>query len=106
MLHDTAEFSDQRDDTEALGRARVGIAGAYRNGIPRYYTACGILMRSGLVVTTEGLPLGLAAITFGSRKTFKGANALKKISSCAGGDRGGESIRWPPESGTVHGPIG
>ena len=34
-------------------------------------------MHSSLVVTTEGLPLGLAAIKFWTRKEFKGANALK-----------------------------
>jgi hypothetical protein len=31
-----------------------------------------------LVITAEGLPLGLAAIKFGNREKFKGTNALKK----------------------------
>ena len=35
-------------------------------------------MHSSLAVTTEGLPLGLAAIKFWTRKKFKGTNALKK----------------------------
>ena len=35
-------------------------------------------MHSSLAVTTEGLPLGLAAIKFWSRKKFKGTNALKR----------------------------
>lgn len=39
---------------------------------------CGILKYSSLVVTTDGLPLGLAAIKFWTRKKFKGTNALKK----------------------------
>jgi len=39
---------------------------------------CGLLMHSSLVVTTEGLPLGLAAVKFWTRKHFKGTNALKR----------------------------
>ncbi len=35
-------------------------------------------MHSSLVVTAEGLPLGVAAIKFWSRDKFKGTNALKK----------------------------
>ena len=35
-------------------------------------------MHSSLVVTTDGLPLGLAAIKFWSRDKFHGANALKR----------------------------
>jgi len=38
---------------------------------------CGILMHSSLAVTTDGLPLGLAAIKLWTRKKFKGTNALK-----------------------------
>jgi hypothetical protein len=106
VLHDTTEFSYQRDDIEALGKTRINIAGVYRNGAPRYYTACGLLMHSSLVVTPEGLPLGLAAIKFWSRKKFKGANALKKIKSCAGADRGERKQAPAPESGTIHGAIG
>lgn len=35
-------------------------------------------MHSSLAVTPEGLPLGLTAIKFWSRRHFKGCNALKK----------------------------
>ena len=94
VLHDTTEFSYQRDDIEALGKTRINIAGVYRDGTPRYYTACGILMHSSLVVTPEGLPLGLAAIKFWSRKKFKGANALKKINPTRVPIEEKESIRW------------
>jgi Transposase DNA-binding len=79
VMHDTTEFTYKREDIEAVGKTRINIAGAYRDGLPRYITACGILMHSSLVVTPEGLPLGLSAIKFWSRKKFKGANALKKI---------------------------
>jgi hypothetical protein len=46
-------------------------------------------------VTTDGLPLGLAAIKFWSRKKFKGANALKKkINPTRVPIEEKESIRW------------
>lgn len=35
-------------------------------------------MHSSLVVTTEGLPLGLAAVKFWTRKQFKGTDALRR----------------------------
>ena len=66
VLHDTTEFSYKREDIEAVGKTRIGVAGADYKGRLRYYTGCGILMHSSLVVTTEGLPLGLAAIKFWS----------------------------------------
>ena len=58
------------------------------------HTVCGILMHANLVVTPEGWPLRLTAITFWFRETLKGANALKEDQPDAGADRGGESIRW------------
>ena len=42
------------------------------------HTVCGLLMHSSLAVTTEGLPLGLSAVKFWSRKKFKGTAALKR----------------------------
>lgn len=36
------------------------------------------MMHSSLAVTSDGLPLGLAAIKFWTRKQFKGTNELKK----------------------------
>ncbi len=78
VLHDTTEFSYKRDNIEAIGKTFLGVAGVDRDGRPRHYTACGILMHSSLAVTTDGLPLGLAAIKFWSREKFKGTNALKK----------------------------
>ena len=95
VMHDTTEFSYQREDVEAVGKTRISVAGAYRNGTPRLYTACGILMHSSLAVTTEGLPLGLTAIKFWSRKKFKGTNALKKkINPTRVPIEEKESIRW------------
>ncbi len=95
VLHDTTEFSYQREDIEAVGKTRIGIAGADYKGRPRYYTGCGILMHSSLAVTTEGLPLGLTAIKFWSREKFHGANALKKhINPTRVPIEEKESIRW------------
>jgi hypothetical protein len=52
-------------------------------------------MHSSLVVTTEGLPLGIAAIKFWTRKEFKGTNALKKkINSTRVPIEDKESVRW------------
>lgn len=53
VLHDTTEFSFKREDVDAVGITRKAVAGAYRDGTPRHYTACGILMHSSLAVTTE-----------------------------------------------------
>jgi hypothetical protein len=95
VLHDTTEFTYKREDVEAVGKTRINIAGAYRDGTPRFYTACGILMHSSLAVTTDGLPLGLTAIKFWSREKFKGANALKKrINPTRVPIEKKESIRW------------
>ena len=95
VLHDTTEFSFQRDDIDAVGITRKAVAGAYRNGTLRHYTACGILMHSSLAVTTEGLPLGLTAVKFWTREKFKGTNALKKkINPTRVPIEEKESVRW------------
>src|SRR3569833_1447165 len=78
VLHDTTEFTYKRENVEAVGKTRINIAGAYRDGTPRFYTACGILMHSSLAVTTDGLPLGLTAIKFWPREKFKGTSRLKR----------------------------
>jgi hypothetical protein len=52
-------------------------------------------MHSSLAVTTDGLPLGLAAIKFWTRQKFKGTNALKKrINPTRVPIEQKESIRW------------
>lgn len=78
VLHDTTEFSFTRNDTKAIGQThRVGSGHKDKAGRQRMHTVCGILMHSSLAVTTQGLPLGLAAIKLWTRKKFKGTNALK-----------------------------
>ena len=52
-------------------------------------------MHSSLAVTTDGLPLGLAAIKFWSRRKVKGTAALKKkINPTRVPIEKKESIRW------------
>ena len=72
VLHDTTEFSYQREDSDAIGITKSINSGRDKAGRLRSHTVCGILMHSSLVVTTEGLPLGLAAVKFWTRKKFKG----------------------------------
>ncbi|MDQ9129665.1 IS4 family transposase, partial [Serratia fonticola] len=56
---------------------------------------CGILMHSSLAVTTQGLPPGLTAVKFWTRKKFKGTNALKrKINPTRVPIEEKESYRW------------
>ena len=78
VLQDTTEFSYQRETPELIGSTHSIPQRKDILGQPKQYTMCGILMHSSLAVTTEGLPLGLAAIKFWTRKQFHGCNALKK----------------------------
>jgi transposase-like protein len=78
MLHDTTEFTFHRNEVEPIGILHKSYMRKDKEGRPRHYPVCGILMHSSLAVTTEGLPLGLAAIKFWTRDQFKGCNALKK----------------------------
>jgi hypothetical protein len=95
VLHDTTEFTFKREDIDAIGRLNKGAAGKNHLGQTNYYTSCGILMHSSLAVTTDGLPLGLAAIKFWTRQKFKGTNALKKrINPTRVPIEQKESIRW------------
>src|SRR5260370_20485871 len=52
-------------------------------------------VHSSLAVTTEGVPLGLAAVKFWTRKKFKGTAALKKkINPTRIPIEKKESVRW------------
>jgi hypothetical protein len=95
VLHDTTEFSYQRERPEAIGLTYKVNSGRDKAGRSRLHTVCGILMHSSLAVTTEGLPLGLAAIKFWTRKKFKGTSALKKkINPTRVAIEKKESVRW------------
>lgn len=95
VLHDTTEFSYQRKNPEAIGITKSINSGRDKAGRLRSHTVCGILMHSSLAVTTEGLPLGLTAVKFWTRKKFKGTAALKKkINPTRVPIEEKESIRW------------
>jgi hypothetical protein len=74
ILHDTTEFSFQRERPETIGKTRL-LPSAQLGRQP--ITKCGLLLHSSLAITTAGKPLGLTAVKFWTRKKFKGTNALK-----------------------------
>lgn len=95
VLHDTTEFTYQRETPEAIGITKSINSGRDKAGRLRSHTVCGIMMHSSLAVTTEGLPLGLAAVKFWTRKKFKGTAALKKkINPTRVPIEKKESVRW------------
>jgi len=64
VLHDTTEFSYKRDDIKVVGITdEVSSRRKPDRRLPKH-TVCGVLMHSSLAVTTEGLPLGIAAVKF------------------------------------------
>jgi Transposase DNA-binding len=95
VLHDTTEFSYQREKSEAIGITKSINSGRDKVGRLRSHTVCGILMHSSLAVTIEGVPVGLAAVKFWTRKKFKGTAALKKkINPTRIPIEKKESVRW------------
>jgi hypothetical protein len=95
VIQDTTEFSYQRERPDQVGLTNRVNSGQDKSGRYRMHTVCGLLMHSSLAVTTDGLPLGLAAIKFWSRKKFKGTAALKrKINPTRVAIEHKESIRW------------
>lgn len=95
VLHDTTEFSFRREKKEAIGVTHRSCVSKGKDGRPRLHTICGMNLHSSLVVTQEGLPLGLSAVKFWTRKKFKGCNALKKkINATRIPIEKKESVRW------------
>ena len=87
VLHDTTEFSYPREN--------IGLLHRSRNSDRSPHPLCGISMHSSLVVTPAGLPLGLSAVKFWTRKAFKGTNELKRRVNPTRipiGEK--ESVRW------------
>jgi hypothetical protein len=95
VLHDTTTISFQRDDPQPIGITHKTQGRKDKQGRQQSRTVCGILMHSSLVVTREGLPLGLAAVKFWNRKKFKGSSALKRhVNPTRVPIEAKESIRW------------
>jgi Transposase DNA-binding len=95
VLHDTTEFTYSREEPDAIGFTKSVNSGRDKKGRLRSHTVCGIMMHSSLVVTTEGLPLGLSAVKFWTRAQFKGTAALRrKINPTRVPIEKKESVRW------------
>ena len=95
ILHDTCEFTFQRKKDSKIGLLGRPSCGKDKDGRLKHFTVRGLLMHSSLAITLDGLPLGLAAIKFWTRKQFKGCNALKrKINPTRVPIAEKESIRW------------
>jgi hypothetical protein len=62
VLQDTSEFTFQREHVAPVGVTYAVNSGKDKAGRYRMHTVCGLLMHASLAVTTDGLPLGLAAI--------------------------------------------
>jgi len=92
VVHDTTEFSYKREDMAAVGLVSKGSVRKDAQGRPVYFTTCGINLHSSLAVTLEGLPLGLTAVKFWSRKAFKGRKARRKAHIAPIEEK--ESVRW------------
>ena len=95
VLHDTTEFSYRRKRADRVGLTCRVNSGKDKSGRFRMHTVCGLLMHASLAVTTDGLPLGLAAVKFWTRKRFKGTAALKRrINPTRIPIECKESVRW------------
>ena len=96
ILHDTTEFSYDREDPESIGYTReMPSARKDVTGKTIRYRVCGVMMHSSLAITLQGLPLGLCAVKFWSRKQFKGTQALKnRINPTRIPIEEKESYRW------------
>jgi hypothetical protein len=92
VVHDTTEFSYKREDMAAVGLVSKGSVRKDAQGRPVYFTTCGMNLHSSLAVTLEGLPLGLTAVKFWSRKAFKGRKAKRKAHNAPIEKK--ESVRW------------
>ena len=95
VLHDTTEFSFHREQPDAIGFTRIMHRGRHQTEGRRHRKVCGILMHSALVVTTEGLPLGLAAGKFWTRKRFKSLAVRNRARLKRIPIEKKESARWP-----------
>jgi hypothetical protein len=95
VVQDTTEFIYRWAKPETIGAIGRASTGRDRNGNLRPYTQCGLLMHASLVVTPEGLPLGLATVRFWTRQEFKGTNALKRhVNPTRVPIEEKESVRW------------
>jgi hypothetical protein len=102
VLHDTTACTYHRKNPEAIGYTRKSKLLKHRADMPSEYKVCGVLMHASLAVTSEGLPLGLAAVCFWSRKVFKNTCQLKRhIQPTRIPIEKKESIKWLKNLGSA-----
>jgi len=95
LIQDTTEFAYRREASDQIGMTKSVNSGRDKRGRLRHHTVCGMLMHSSLAVTTDGIPIGLSAVKFWTRKKFKGTAQLKKkINPTRVPIEKKESIRW------------
>jgi hypothetical protein len=95
VLHDTTEFTFQREASQAIGFTKSVNSGRDKVGRARSHTVCGVLMHSSLALTAGGVPVGLAAVKVRTRQKFKGTAALKrKFNPTRVPIETKESVRW------------
>jgi len=95
VVHDTTEFIYHPEDASAIGVVSKGASRKDAQGRPVLFTTCGICLHSSLVVTTAGMPLGLAAAKFWRREEFKGCHApANKAKAYRRPIEEKESLRW------------
>lgn len=92
IVHDTTEFSYRRKDMEAVGVVSKRTVSKDSLGQSKYFTTCGICLHSSLAVTLKGLPLGLTAVKFWNRKSFKSPERKRKAKRAPVEQK--ESLRW------------
>ena len=77
-LRNPSRFTYKQEPFDLIGVTNIIKGGAHKYSGRAVHTVGGLLMHSSLAVTADGLPLGLAAIKFWTRKKFNGSRALSK----------------------------
>ncbi|BAV66911.1 IS4/Tn5 family transposase DNA-binding protein [Sphingobium cloacae] len=98
ILHDTTEFTFQRQHTEAVGVTYRVNSGKDKQGRWRQHTVCGLLMHSSLAVTLEGLRRGQVLEPQGVSR-HPGAQALYQRHACADRAEGKRALAREHASG-------
>lgn len=75
ILHNTTEFSYHRAHPELIGKTSETFVRRDKKGRLQTRAVCGLLMHSSLVVS-NGVPLGLSAIKFWTRKKNQGSKCV------------------------------
>ena len=75
ILHDTSAIGYIRKHNKF---GKIGLGNHIGNKRYHSFNIQGLLMHLSLIISTNGLPLGVAAVKFWTRKKFKGTAELKR----------------------------